>query len=58
MIIDQGCALRKIKGSLVLLICETLGAQHVICMKKLRFSSHLRANIGHQEPLGSAIAQP
>ena len=30
----QGSALRKIKGSPVLVICETLGAQHVICIKK------------------------
>ena len=36
--IIQGCALRKIKGSRVVLTCETLGAQHVICIKKLRFS--------------------
>ena len=31
--IIQGCALKKIKGSPVLLICETIGAQNVICMK-------------------------
>ena len=34
IIIIQGCALKKIKGSPVLLISETIGAQHVICMKK------------------------
>ena len=32
----QGSALSKIKGSPVLVICETLGAQHVICIKKLK----------------------
>ena len=32
----QGSALRKIKGSAVLVICETLGAQHVICIKKAK----------------------
>ena len=31
--IIQGCAVKKIKGSPVLLICETIGAQNVICMK-------------------------
>ena len=31
--IIQGCALKKIKGSPVLSICETIGAQNVICMK-------------------------
>ena len=32
----QGSALRKIKGTPVLVICETLGAQHVICIKKTK----------------------
>ena len=53
----QGSTLRKIKGSPVHLICETLGAQHVICLKKLRFSSHPRAKVGCQGSLGSARAQ-
>lgn len=34
--IIQGCSLKKIKGSPVLLICETIGAQHVICMKNTK----------------------
>ena len=34
--IIQGCALKKIKGSPVLLMSETVGAQHVICMKKTK----------------------
>ena len=38
--IIQGCALRKFKGSSVVLTCETLGAKHVICIKNLRLSSH------------------
>ena len=38
--IIQGCALRKFKGSSVVLNCETLGAKHVICIKNLRLSSH------------------
>ena len=54
----RGSTLRKIKGSPVLLICETLGAQHVICIKKLRFSSHAREKVGCQGSLGSARAQP
>ena len=32
----QGSDIRKIKGSPVLVICETLGAQHVICIKKTK----------------------
>ena len=33
----------------MLLTCEILGAQHVICMKKLRFSSRARAKVGRQK---------
>ena len=47
----QGCALRKIEGS------QIQGAQHMISMKKLRFSSHLRTKVRHQGPPGSARAQ-
>ena len=55
----QGSALRKIKGSPVLVICETLGAQHVICIKKnLRFCGCPKAKVGCQGPPGSARAQP
>ena len=35
-----------------------LGAQHMICMKKLRFPSHPRAKVRRQRPPGSARAQP
>ena len=44
----QGCALRKIEGSPVLWSCEIQGAQHRICMKKLRFSSCPWAKVRHQ----------
>ena len=54
----EGCALRKIEGSPVLWNCKIKGAQHMICMKKLRFSSHPRAKVRCQGPLGSARAQP
>ena len=30
----------------------------MICMKKVRFPSRLRANVGSQRPLGSLKAQP
>ena len=48
----QGSDIRKIKGSPVLVICETLGAQHVICIKKLRFSSCPKAKVGCQGASG------
>ena len=35
----QNCALRKIEGSPVFLTCEIQGAQYMISMKSLRFSS-------------------
>ena len=56
--IIQGCALRKFKGSAVVLTCETLGAKHVICIKNLRFSSHREQRLGAKGPPGSARAQP
>ena len=52
----QGCALRK--WSPVLLCCEIQCAQHKISMKKLRFSSHPRAKVKCQRPLGTAGALP
>ena len=39
---SQGCTLKKIEGSPVLWTCEIQCAQHMISMKKLRFSSHPR----------------
>ena len=48
----QGCALRKIGGS------QIQGAQHMISMKKLRFSSRLRTKVRRQEPPGSARTEP
>ena len=41
----QGCALRKIEGSPVLWTCEILGAQHIISMEKVTFSSRPGANL-------------
>ena len=40
---EQCCALRKIEGTPVLWIHKIQGAQHMICLKKLRFSSKLHA---------------
>ena len=54
----QGCALRKIEGSPVLGTCKIQGAQHMICMKNLRFSSRPRAKVWRKGPTGSAKAQP
>ena len=47
---NQGCALRKIEGSPVLWACKIQGAQHMICMKKLWFSSHPRTKVRFQGP--------
>ena len=55
---NQGCALRKIEGSPVLWACKIQGAQHMICMKKLWFSSHPRMEVRLQGPPGSARAHP
>ena len=41
----QGCALRKIEGSPVLWTCEILGAQHIISIEKVTFSSRPGANL-------------
>ena len=41
----QGCALRKIEGSPVLWTCEILGAQHIISIEKVTFSSCPGANL-------------
>ena len=52
------CSLRKIQGSPVIWTCEIQGTQHMICMKKLTFSSRSKANVGHQAPPGSPRAPP
>lgn len=49
---------QKIERSPMHWTCKIQGAQHIICIKKLRFSSHPRANVRHQEPLGSTRTQP
>ena len=54
----QGCALRKIEGSPVLWNCKIWGAQHMIGMRNLRFSSRPREKVRRQGPPGSARAQP
>ena len=54
----QGCALTKIEGSPVLWTCEIQGAQHMISMKKLKFSSRPRTKVRRQGPPGSARVQP
>ena len=41
----QCCALRNVEGSPVLWTCEIHGAQRMICMQKLRFSSCQRAKV-------------
>ena len=53
----QGCAPRKIEGSPVLRTCKIRGAQHMICMKNLRFSSRPWAKVWRKGPMGSAKAQ-
>ena len=54
----QGCALRKIEGSPVLWTCEIQCAQHMISMKKQRFSSRPRTTLRRHGPQGSTRAQP
>ena len=54
----QGCALKDFKGAQCSVTCEIQCAQHMISMKKLRFSSRLRTNVRHHRPSGSARAQP
>ena len=54
----QGCTLRKIEGSPELWNCKIQGAQHMICVKNLRFSSCPRAKVRRQGPPDSARAQP
>lgn len=49
---------QKIERSPMHWTCKIQGAQHIICIKKLRFSSHPRANVRHQEPLGSTRTKP
>ena len=44
--------LRKVEGNTVLCASKIEGAQHMICMKKIRFSRHPRSNVGRQGPLG------
>ena len=48
----------KIESSPVLWTCEIQGAQYMISIKKLRFSSHSRTKVRRQGPPGSARAQP
>ena len=48
----QCCALRNVEGSPVLWTCEIHGAQHMICMQKLRFSSCRRAKVRRSGTLG------
>ena len=47
-----------VEGSPVLWTCEIQCARHMISMKKLRFSSHLRTKVRHRGPPGSARARP
>ena len=56
--VQQGCALRKIEGSPVLCTCEIQCAQHMISMKKLRFSSPPRTKVRCHGPPGSVRPQP
>ena len=53
----QGCALGKIAVNLKLSIYKIQGAQHMIFMQKLSFSSCPRAKVSHQRQLGTATAQ-
>ena len=53
----QGCALWEIKGVPVLWTCEIQGAQHMIWVKKVRFSSSPIANVRHHKPLGASRAE-
>ena len=55
MYMYQGCALRKIEGSPELSNCKIYGAQHMICMKKVRFSSRPRAKVRRQGPPSTAL---
>ena len=55
---SQGCALRKIEGNPVLWTCEIQCAQHMISMKKQRFSSRPSKKVRRHGPPGSARAQP
>ena len=49
---------QKIEASPVLWICETQCAQHMISMKKKKFSGRARTKVRpHHRPLGSARAQ-
>ena len=54
----QGFALRNIERRPVIRTCKIPAAQHMIRVKNLRFSSHPRAKVRCQGPLGSARAQP
>ena len=56
----QSCTLRKIEGRQVPWTCKIWGAQHIICMQNVRFSSHGREKVRPpgQGPLGSARTQP
>ena len=56
-VVCKAVLLKKIEGSPVLWTCEIQCAQHMISMKKLRFSSPLRIAIRRHGPPGSARAQ-
>ena len=49
---------KKIEGSAMFWTCEIQCAQHMISMKKLRFSNRPRTKVRHHGPQGSARAQP
>ena len=48
-----GCALRKITGGPVPRTCGIQGTQHMICIKKVRYSSRLGANVRPRALLAS-----
>ena len=51
----QGCDLRKLKGAQC---SEPVKSRVLIAYDLYEFSSHRRAKVGHQQPPGSARAQP
>ena len=56
-VVCKAVLLKKIEGSPVLWTCDIQCAQHMISMKKLRFSSPLRITIRRHGPPGFARAQ-
>ena len=51
----QGCAIRKIEGTPVLCTCKIQDAQHVICMKNMRFSQSPKSK--SQAPGATGLCQ-